>query len=116
MFKRVSKRDSARFGGSYSDRVPIEDDYETVQAHTASRTAFNHTAAIEIENFFVPSPWTVGDSWAPEDNDDFSLDPSDEWYDEALEAEVGDVMEDMALPKPKRKRHQASVSRVHIPQ
>lgn len=111
MFKRASRRKRDNFGGSYHDRIPIEDDYETVQAQTASRSAFNHTAALSLDNFSVPSPWTVGSSWAPEEREDFCLDPNDEWYDETVEAEIGDVMEEMAAPKAKKKkkRSQASV-------
>lgn len=109
MSERVSKRNRAHFGGTYHDRIPIEDDYETVQAHTASRTASTHTAALDLGNFAVPSPWTIGTSWAPEERDDFCLDPNDEWYDEAVEADVGDVMDDIVAPKAKKKRSQASV-------
>lgn len=109
MSERASKRRRAHFGGTYHDRIPIEDDYETVQAQTASRTAFNHTAAVDLGNFSVPSPWTVGSSWAPEERDDFCLDPNNEWYDEAVEADIGDVMEEIVTPKAKKKRSQASV-------
>lgn len=109
MSKRASRRGHAHFGGTYHDRIPLEEDYETVQAETASRTAFNHTAAVDLGSFPVPSPWTMGSSWAPEERDDFSLDPNDEWYDEAVEADIGDVMEHIAIPKGKKKRSQASV-------
>ncbi len=108
MFQRGSKRRRDNFGGTYHDRIPIEDDYETVQAQTASRTAFNHTAAVDLDSFSVPSPWTIGSSWAPEERDDFCLDPDNEWYDETVEAEIGDVMKEMETPKVK-KRSQASV-------
>lgn len=109
MSQRTYKRNRADFGSVYHDRIPIEDDYETVQAHTASRTAFNHTAALDLGDYFVPSPWTVGTSWAPEERDDFCLDPDNEWYDEAVEAEIGDVMEKMVAVKAKKQRSQASV-------
>lgn len=115
MSKRAYKRTQANTGAVYHDRIPMEDDYETVQAHTASRTAFNHTAALDLGDYSVPSPWTVGTSWAPEERDDFCLDPNEEWYDETVEAEIGDVMEKMEAPKAKlKKRSQASVCLYHL--
>lgn len=108
MSERSSRRRNARIGGTYRDRIPLEEDFEVVQARTASRTTFSRTA-VDLGSFSVPSPWTVGSSWAPEENDDFSLDPDGEWYDEALEADVGDVMESIVFFKAKKKRSQASV-------
>ncbi|RDB29162.1 hypothetical protein Hypma_015384 [Hypsizygus marmoreus] len=32
--------------------------------------------------------WTFGNSWAPENSTEFSLDPNGEWYDEEVEAPV----------------------------
>ena len=112
MFQRTSKRNTVHFGGAYWDRIPLEEDFESIQAHTASRVPFNQAAANQ-RIFSVPSPWTIGSSWAPEESTEFSLDPTDEWYDEALEADVADVMDilqDSLKKKKKRKRSQASVS------
>lgn len=108
MAERTSKRNTVHFGSAYRDRIPLEEDFEVVQARTASRTALNHTAA-DTGSYSVPSPWTIGHIWAPQESTDFSLDPNNEWYDETLEADIGDVMERVAIPKPKKKRSQASV-------
>ena len=114
MAQRTSKRNTVHFGLAYHDRVPMEEDFESVQARTATRTAFNHTAA-DAGSYSVPSPWTIGSVWGPEESSNFSLDPNDEWYDEALDADIGDVMERIFIKIPcmkaRRKRSQASVSR-----
>lgn len=111
MSQRTSKRNTVHFGSAYLDRIPLEEDFEAVQAHTTSRTAFNHAAA-DLRSFPVPSPWTIGRSWAPEESTEFSLDPDAEWYDEALEANIADVMESIEIPSTRRRRSQASVSEV----
>lgn len=108
MSERTSKRNTVHFGSAYRDRIPLEEDFEAVQARTASRTAFNHTAA-DSGSFNVRSPWTIGSIWAPEESSDFSLDPDDNRYDEALEADVAAIMEGIAVPKSRKKRSQASV-------
>lgn len=108
MSERTSKRNTVHFGSAYRDRIPLEEDFEAVQACTASRTAFNHTAT-DLGSFTVRSPWTIGSVWAPEESNEFSLDPNDDRYDEALEADVAAVMENTAIPKSRKKRSQVSV-------
>lgn len=108
MSTRTSKRNTVHFGSAYHDRIPLEEDFEAVQARTASRTAFNHTAA-DLGSFAVRSPWTIGSIWAPEESNEFCLDPNDDRYDEALETDVAAVMESIAVPKSRKKRSQASV-------
>lgn len=102
-----SIRNRERVGGSYHDRIPLEDDFETVQARTASLTS--RGAAVDLDVSSLPSPWTVGSSWAPEESYEFSLDPDDGWYDEAIEANIGDVMENVISPKLKKRRTHVSV-------
>ena len=68
--------------------------------------------------------WNVGKSWAPPDDPQLALDTDDSWYEEEMEAEIGEVMGGMdagmdALSlKPgttkKKKRSEASVSRLHL--
>lgn len=113
MAERTSKRNTVHFGSAYRDRIPLEEDFEVVQARTTSRVPFNHVAA-DRRSFSVPSPWTAGSSWAPEENTEFSLDPNGDWYDEALEADIPGVMQVIQIPgiptgRKRRKRSQASV-------
>lgn len=107
MAERPAKRSRFRYGGSYHDRIPIEEDFEVVHARTASLTSRN--TAVDTERDTLPSAWTVGSTWAPEESFEYSLDPDDGWYDEALYANVEDVMEDVLIPKAKKKRSHASV-------
>lgn len=92
-------------GGSYHDRIPLDDDFEVVKARTVSSGPNN--IPIETTGSIFPSTWTFGNNWAPDDDLEYSLDPDDGWYDEVLEADVGDVMEE--VPKKKKKRSEASV-------
>lgn len=107
MSRRQSKRARFRFGGSYHDRIPLEEDYEVVQARTTSLTS--RQTAVDSEREILPSTWTLGDSWAPEESFEYSLDPDHGWYDEALYANVEDVIGDIYVFKAKKKRSQASV-------
>lgn len=57
--------------------------------------------------------WTIGSAWAPEDDPELDLDSDDGWYDEAMEADIGDLMDgniQQESAKPKARRSQASVS------
>ena len=116
MTTRPSRPSKVRFGGSYDDRIPLEEDFETVSARTGSLSGPNNFP-MNTDRSSVSSSWTYGDSWAPEDSDDFSLDPDQGWYDEAVEADIADVMEELVIPQRRRNRSQASVctiSNMHI--
>lgn len=107
MSRRQSKRARFQYGGSYHDRIPLEEDYEVVQARTASLTS--RQTAVDSERDTLPSTWTIGASWAPEENFEYSLDADGGWYDEALYANIEDIMGDIYIFKPKKRRSQASV-------
>lgn len=94
-------------GGSYHDRIPLDDDFEVLKARTVSSGPNN--IPIETTKSIRSSTWTFGSSWAPDDDLEYSLDPDDGWYDEVLEADVGDVLGDVIVPKKKKKRSEASV-------
>ena len=101
------KRSKNAYGCSTRKRLPLEEDFETVIFRTASRTGPNGHPK-ELASSYVRSAWTVGTSWAPEDNYEFALDADEEWFDEVL---VGDVMDEIAaVPKQKKLRSSASVS------
>ena len=112
MPKRPSKRSKIRIG-IYRDEIPLEDDFEIIKARTASLKGPNNTASIS-EQYSVNLPWTLGTSWAPEESREYSMDPDNGWFDEELEADVGDIMAHVSLPKKKRHHGQASV-RVYSP-
>ncbi len=96
------------FGGSYHDRIPLENDFEVIKARTASSGP--NRMPIETATTILPSTWTFGSSWAPEDDPEYALDPDGEWYDEVLEADVGDVLEEAEVEEPKKKKKRSEVS------
>ena len=108
MTARPSRPSKVRFGGSYHDRILMEDDYETVSARTGSLSGPNNFP-MTTERLSLSSLWTFGDSWAPEDSQEFSLDPDQAQYDETIEADVADVMEKLMKPPRQENRSQASV-------
>ena len=90
-------------GRVYRDRIPLEEDFEVVRVQTVSRSGPNHIT-VETGRTSLPSPWTIGSSWAPEDNLEFSLDPDDGWYNEALEADIVDTEDkDVVIHEKKKK-------------
>lgn len=105
-----NKRQRLQTGCVYRDRIPLESDFEIVQARTASRLGPNKLL-VETNKTSFPSSWLVGSSWGPEDNLEYSLDPDNEWYDEVLEADVVEALNlgDAVLPGNKKKRSHISV-------
>ena len=97
MSRRASRPSAVRFGGPYHDRIPLEEDFETVTARTVSLSGPNGLPTTAHRSS-VSSSWTVGDAWAPEDDDEFSLDPDHGWYDEAVEADVGELLDEVVSP------------------
>ena len=96
-------------GRVYRDWIHLEEDFEVLRVRTASRSGPNNIA-VETGRTSIPLPWTVGSSWAPEDNLEFSLDPDDEWYNEALEADIVNTEDkDVVIHEKKKKWSQASV-------
>lgn len=97
-------------------RIPLEDDYEVVQARTSSlRWNTNlpvDSARDQLRGF---TSWDVGSSWAPEDDPEFTLDQNSEEHDRELERELGDVLKKLsekeknAKKKKRKTRSQASV-------
>lgn len=99
---------------AYRDRIPLEDDYEVVQARTSRLSG---QGRLPTESARSPlrgrTTWTVGTTWAPEDDPELDLDPNDGWYDEVMDADVGDLLDGRPQQdpaKPRARRSQASVS------
>lgn len=104
----------------YTDRIPLEDDFEVVQARTSTLVNRGRNPQDSIRSPLKGrTTWTIGSSWAPEDDPELSLNPNDEWYNDAIDADVGDLL-DRSLPpqvnaaKQKGKRSQASVSCLYL--
>ncbi len=86
----------------------LRDNFDVIEARTTSLRGPNKTAS-NTNQYVVDLPWTLGTSWAPEESHEYTLDPDNEWYDEVLEADVGDVMANVLLPTKQRVRSQTSV-------
>lgn len=84
----------------YRNRIPLEDDFEVVQARTSSLVGQGRLPKDSTRSDLRgKTTWTVGSSWAPEDDPELSLDPNDEWFNEAIEADVGDIIDGSTPPK-----------------
>lgn len=108
MSQKPSKRTRAQFGGTYRDRIPLEEDFEVVKARTASLSGPN-SLPMQTEYSSIGASWSIGTEWAIDDSHEYSLDPHNGWYDEALEVDIGDLIEELAGTKAKKTRSQASV-------
>lgn len=97
----------------HRDRIPLDDDFEIIQARTSSLSG---PGRLPFDSARSPlkgrTTWSIGSSWAPDDDPELDLDPDDAWYDQEMEADVGEVID---LPpvelntRPKKKKSQASV-------
>lgn len=110
MSERKSKRVKSQFGGTYRDRIPLDDDFDIVKARTEAVSGPTYLPA-QAGRSVWSSSWTIGESWAPEESFEFSLDPDHAQYDAVVDADLADVMEELVAPKKKGKRSQASVCR-----
>lgn len=99
----------SQFGGTLHDRIPLDDDFDIIKARTEAISGPTYLP-VQAGRSEWSSSWTIGDSWAPEESFEFSLDPDKAQYDAVVEADVADVMEELIAPKKKKaKRSQASV-------
>lgn len=110
MSQRLAKRVKSQFGGSYRDRIPLDDDFDIVKARTEAISGPTYLPA-QAGRSVWSSSWTIGASWAPEESFEFSLDPDHAQYDAVVDADLADVMDELVAPKKKGKRSQASVCR-----
>lgn len=104
---------------SQFERISLQDDYEVLQARTSSLGSRGQIFETPKSPMKGRTAWTVGESWAPEDDTELSLDADDGWFDEEMDADVGEVMDRPIVeeqPRSRKKRSQASVSRqlIHI--
>ena len=95
---RPAKRQRVGVGGAHHDPVPFADDFSTVHAREA------RVVRVGRESLSVPTErliqceadetWHSASSWLPIDDPQYALDPDGEWYDEVLEGEVMDNIDD----------------------
>ena len=107
MSERLSKRARSQFGGFTHDRVPLEEDFDTIKARTEGKSSTTYLP-VHAGKSLWNSPWTTGSSWEPEENYEFSLDPDHVQYKAVVDAELADMLEELPMKK-KKKRSQASV-------
>ncbi|KAF9470561.1 hypothetical protein BDN70DRAFT_902008 [Pholiota conissans] len=96
------------------DRISIQDDIEVVHSRS-SRLTRN----VAYEGARSPlkgrTTWTVGSTWAPEDDNDLALDESCDWFDKELNAGVFESGPSQAHEVPKKKYKQSgTATRPHV--
>lgn len=106
-----------RLGPStYHDRIPLENDFEVLHARTSALTGPGRfptdTARSPLKG---RTTWTIGDTWAPEDDPEFSLDPDGECFDEEMDADIGDIINAVDSQAGTATRPQRSKASVSIP-
>lgn len=109
MTSRALKRRRTEGTKAYHDRIELPDDFEVVHSR---ETLVRQRTGLPVDTPRSPqkgrTTWTSGDSWAPEENLEFALDPDGEWYDEQVEAPVAEAIK--VRPKLKTKKSKVSVS------
>lgn len=108
---RPSKRKRA-YGTSYHDAVPLDDDYNQIQAREGRlrRVGSGFRTAPEQRSSLVANlTWDTMSSWTPPDDTEYALDLNGDLFDELLEANVMESTSPLPQPK-KKKRSKVSVS------
>ncbi|PBK66646.1 hypothetical protein ARMSODRAFT_1021095 [Armillaria solidipes] len=97
-----------KIGTFYNDRVALEDNYELIYSHETAVSSAGHVYEnpISSEN----STWLLGDSWHPAENHEMALDPTGDWFEEELSAEVYDsrIFQQSSQAEPPKKTHKWS--------
>ena len=88
----------------YRDRIPLDDDYEIIHSRSSHLTSRN----IPVDSARSPmkgrTSWTVGNRWAPDDDEELALDETDAQYNAQISADVFDSVATSVDERPKRKR------------
>lgn len=95
------------------DRIDLDGDFEVVQARTSSVTERGHIVDSAKSPLKGRTTWAIGESWAPDDDTDFDLDPDSVGYDEEVEIGLQRALppeSSQEEPVKKKQRTQASVS------
>lgn len=118
MSDRTQKNSTRHATNVSHTRLPLDNDYEVVQARTSSlRGTTGKAVDSPHDELRGKTTWSVGESWYPEDDPEFALDENSEWYEEELERDVGEVLDRIDMQeKAKKDRSEASVSTFSVHQ
>ncbi|KAF9551575.1 hypothetical protein CPC08DRAFT_738301 [Agrocybe pediades] len=97
---------------SYKHSVPFSTDYRAIHAREGELTTVGNARITAQADWTVVNPsWETATAWEPIDDPNYSLDPSTEYYDAAVDGEVFQVIDDeQSTAKPKKKYKQSRVS------
>ncbi len=89
----------------YFDRIPLEDDLEVIHARSSHLSSRNEPIDLSRSPLKGVTTWKVGNSWAPDDDEELALDETDELYNEEVGADIFDSRPTkVRAARPKRKR------------
>ncbi|KJA13018.1 hypothetical protein HYPSUDRAFT_209892 [Hypholoma sublateritium FD-334 SS-4] len=74
----------------YHDRIPLEDDFEVIHARTTHLTSRKEPIESSRSPLKGQTTWTLGNVWAPEDDEELALDETDERYNEEIMVDIFD--------------------------
>ncbi len=72
------------------DRIPLEDDLEVIHARSSYLSSRNAPIDLSRSPLKGVTTWKVGNSWAPDDDEELALDDTDELYNKELMANIFD--------------------------
>lgn len=113
MSERGNKSSNRHATNIQRHRVDLEDDFEVIQARTSSLTGRGRITEGPKSPLKGRTTWTVGESWAPDDDSEFDLDSDSEGYDEEVEIGLERALPPESReeePSKKKAKTQASVS------
>lgn len=103
----------------YRDRLDLPDDFEVLHSRIASTTDRGRHANDSDRFPLRGTKWTIGTEWAPKDDPELDLDTDDDGYEDAMDADLAQVVKDSEAAKikmaeeakeAKKKRSETSVS------
>jgi len=100
---RPTKR--PRTDHTYYDSVPLPQDFDFVYSSEADVRRPGHVNRTERSSQpTAVNSWNSAATWVTPDDPEFALDPDSQWYDEAVEADLGEQRERPAATSTKKKR------------
>ena len=72
------------------DRIPLEDDLKVIHACSSHLSRRNKPIDLSRSPLKGVTTWTMGNSWALDDDEELALDDTDELYNKELMADVFD--------------------------
>ena len=100
-----SGRNKRSKSSHHFDRIPLEDDFEVIHARSSQLSYRNAPIDLSRSPLKGVTTWSVGGSWAPDDDEELALDETDELYNKEVMADIFDSRPTKAHSvRPKRKR------------